>query len=216
MILFKIYCRTFSLPPHETILRRRLQKKESMKMKKNSNVLNIVTGALLAALVFVATCLSFPNGVGGYTHLGDAMIVLAVMFLGGKRGALSAGLGAMLADIILGYAMWAPVTLVSKAVMALLMGAVLCIEIPGLGRRARWFVAVLLGIAAETLLYSGAAFFLEGGIGACIAEASGMLFQGGLAVVVGFLLVEMLQKTPLRRMMFFCTQEDHAKKAHVR
>lgn len=184
-------------------------------MNRNSSVHNIVTGALLAALVFVATCLSFPNGAGGYTHLGDAMIVLAVMFLGGKKGAVSAGLGAMLADIILGYAVWAPVTLVSKAVMALVMGGILCLKIPGLGYRARWFAAVILSVLAETVLYSGAAFFLEGGIGASIAEATGMVFQGGLALIVGFILAEMLQKTPLRRMMTFHTQEDPEEKVQA-
>lgn len=172
---------------------------------KNDSIQKIVIGGLLAAVVFVATCLSFPNGAGGYTHLGDAMIVLTVMFIGGKRGALSAGIGAMLADLILGYAMWAPISLVSKALMALIIGSLLNSSIFGLKGRARWFIAVLAGVIFETLCYSAAGFCLEGGVGGAIAEACGMIIQGGLAIVVGLILSEALQKSPLKNTMIHHT-----------
>lgn len=74
-------------------LRRTHSKEEYFMNSRNDSIQRVVIGGLLAAVVFVATCLSFPNGAGGYTHLGDAMIVLTVMFIGGKRGALSAGIG---------------------------------------------------------------------------------------------------------------------------
>ena len=175
---------------------------------RNDPIQKVVIGGLLAAVVFVATCLSFPNGAGGYTHLGDAMIVLTVMFVGGKRGALSAGLGAMLADLILGYAMWAPISLVSKAVMALIIGAILKSEIFGLHGRARWFIAVLGGVIVETVFYSAAGFCLEGGVGGAIAEAGGMAIQGGLAIAVGFILSEALQKSPLKNIMVNHTSDN--------
>ena len=174
---------------------------------RNDSIQKVVIGGLLAAVVFVATCLSFPNGVGGYTHLGDAMIVLAVMFVGGKRGALSAGLGAMLADLILGYAMWAPISLVSKALMALIIGSILKSKLFGMSGRVRWFVAVLAGVIFETICYSAAGFCLEGGIGGAIAEAGGMVIQGGLAIVVGLILSEALQKSPLGNIMMNHTDD---------
>lgn len=174
---------------------------------RNDPIQKIVTGGLLAAVIFVATCLSFPNGVGGYTHLGDAMIILSVMFAGGRRGAISAGLGAMLSDIILGYAMWAPISLISKAVMALVIGAVLSSQLPGLSGRIRWFAAVLSGIIIETVFYTAAGYCLEGGIGGAIAEAGGMVIQGGLAIAVGLILSEALQKSPLRNIMMHHTND---------
>ncbi len=175
---------------------------------RNDSIQKVVIGGLLAAVVFVATCLSFPNGAGGYTHLGDAMIVLTVMFVGGRRGALSAGLGAMLSDLILGFPMWAPISLVSKAVMALIIGAILSSQLFGLRGRARWFVAVLAGVIVETVFYTAAGYCLEGGAGGAIAEASGMAIQGGLAVVVGLILSEALQKSPLKNTMMHHTSDN--------
>lgn len=174
---------------------------------RNDSIQRVVTGGLLAAVVFVATCLSFPNGVGGYTHLGDAMIILSVMFAGGKRGAISAGLGAMLSDIILGYAMWAPISLISKAVMALVIGVVLSLQLPVLSGRIRWFAAALSGVIIETIFYTAAGYCLEGGVGGAIAEAGGMIIQGGLAIAVGLILSEALQKSPLRNIMMHHTTD---------
>ncbi len=175
---------------------------------RNDSIQKVVIGGLLAAVVFVATCLSFPNGAGGYTHLGDAMIVLTVMFIGGKRGAVSAGLGAMLSDLILGYPMWAPISLVSKAVMALIIGAILGSKLFGLRGRARWFVAVLAGVIVEGIFYTAAGYCLEGGVGGAIAEAGGMAIQGGLAIVVGLILSEALQKSPLKNTMMHHTSDN--------
>lgn len=174
---------------------------------RNDSIQRVVTGGLLAAVVFVATCLSFPNGVGGYTHLGDAMIILSVMFAGGRRGAISAGLGAMLSDIILGYAMWAPISLISKAVMALVIGVVLSLQLPLLSGRIRWFAAALSGVIIETIFYTAAGYYLEGGVGGAIAEAGGMIIQGGLAIAVGLILSEALQKSPLRNIMMHHTTD---------
>lgn len=176
-------------------------------MRNGSNVQNLVFQGLMAALIFVATCLSFPNGVGGYTHLGDAMIIVAVMFIGSRRGAVAAGIGAMLADLILGYGMWAPFSLIAKVVMVIIIGLCLNNHVFGLRGRARWFAAVLIGCIAETAIYAGAGYILEGGIGAALAEAGGMVVQCGLGMIVGFALSEALQKSPLKQKMAYRTTD---------
>ena len=56
-------------------------------------------------------------------HIGDSMIFLSVLMLGGKRGAVAGGIGAALADVVSGYTIWAVPTLICKAAMALVMGA---------------------------------------------------------------------------------------------
>ena len=58
----------------------------------------------------------------GYVHLGDTMIFLGVLLLGKKEGAAAAGLGSALADILGGYAFWAPWTLLIKIAMAYISG----------------------------------------------------------------------------------------------
>ncbi|TDP60497.1 ECF transporter S component [Aminicella lysinilytica] len=84
----------------------------------------IVMTGLMMCLILVATSL-FKVPVPftqGYVHLGDAMIFLSVLVLGKKNGAIAAGFGSALGDILGGYAMWAPWTFVIKFAMAFVMG----------------------------------------------------------------------------------------------
>lgn len=82
-----------------------------------------MTGLMTAAVTVatIAIMIPVPN-TGGYIHAGDSMIFLSVLVLGWKYGAMASGLGSFLADIISGYAQWAPSTLVIKTLMAVLMG----------------------------------------------------------------------------------------------
>lgn len=77
-------------------------------MKENTknariNVRSITFTAVMAALVFVFTYTFKIPFVNGYTHIGDSMIFLAIVFLGYKKAPLAAGIGAGLADLIGGY-----------------------------------------------------------------------------------------------------------------
>ena len=168
-------------------------------MNRSAKTVNIVLGGVMAALVFAVTCISVPNGLGGYTHLGDAMVVLALMMLGKKIGAAAAGIGAMLSDIILGYAMWAPFSLIAKAAMVAVIGILLDRG----GSRLWWLLSVVIGFLVETAIYSGAAYFLEGGIGGSIAEGTGMIVQGILGIVVGGLATAAVSKTALGKRMVY-------------
>jgi uncharacterized membrane protein len=81
----------------------------------------IVLTALLAALACVATMvIPIPSPTGGYLNPGDAVVLLGAYLLGPLYGAVAAGVGSMLADLLAGYALYAPATLVIKAAMALL------------------------------------------------------------------------------------------------
>ena len=50
------------------------------------------------------------------------MIFFGVLLLGWKWGAVASGFGSALADLLLGYAQYAPITLVVKYLMAVAMG----------------------------------------------------------------------------------------------
>ena len=80
----------------------------------------------LCGATLLLTLLSIPLPSGyGYVNLGDAGVFLCACLLPGGLGALAAGLGAALADLILGWAIYAPVTLVIKGLTALLAGLAL-------------------------------------------------------------------------------------------
>lgn len=73
----------------------------------------------MAAMVCVATTfLHIPIVGGGYVHLGDTVIYLAAALLPAPYAVAAAAVGAGLADVLVAP-MWAPFTVVIKAVMAL-------------------------------------------------------------------------------------------------
>ncbi|MBQ6389811.1 MAG: ECF transporter S component [Mogibacterium sp.] len=87
----------------------------------------LVTTALMTCLIVLGTILfrvPIPM-TQGYIHLGDTMIYLGVLLLGRKGGASAAGLGSALADILGGYAFWAPWTLFIKLAMAYAAGLII-------------------------------------------------------------------------------------------
>lgn len=84
----------------------------------------LVMTALMTSLVLIGTMLirvPIPM-TQGYVHMGDAMIYIGVLLLGKKHGTAAASLGSLMADILSGYAFWAPWSLVIKAAMAYTAG----------------------------------------------------------------------------------------------
>lgn len=74
---------------------------------------------LLAMLTCIATMLvKLPIPGGGYVNLGDGFMLSCGMILGPIPGALAAGAGSALADLINGYSSIAPATFVIKALSA--------------------------------------------------------------------------------------------------
>lgn len=90
------------------------------KTYSNNKVLELVQMGLLIAVTCVVTMtMKVPTHIG-YTHLGDSMVFLAAILLGKKKGMTAAALGMFLADMLGGYFIWAPITLVIKGIMAFL------------------------------------------------------------------------------------------------
>lgn len=67
--------------------------------------------AVLAALCCVSTVFFVvPLPASGYFNMGDVFVLLSGWLLGPLYGAAAAGLGTMLADVVGGYASYAPAT----------------------------------------------------------------------------------------------------------
>ena len=94
-----------------------------MERKLDKKTHRLALAGQLCGTTLLLTLISLPLPSGyGYVNLGDAGVFLCACLLPGGLGALAAGLGAALADLILGWAMYAPVTLLIKGVTALLAG----------------------------------------------------------------------------------------------
>jgi len=82
-----------------------------------------VMGLLIALTTMATMFFKVPTHIG-YTHLGDAMVFIAAILLGKKRGMVVAALGMCLADLLGGYFIWAPITFSIKGIMALITAAI--------------------------------------------------------------------------------------------
>ncbi len=93
------------------------------KLHKKLDLKSLAQIAMMAAIIFVAiSIIKIPSGIG-YINLGDSMVFVGAIILGGKKGAVAAGIGGFLSDLLGGYPVYSPFTLVIKAVMALIVGA---------------------------------------------------------------------------------------------
>lgn len=80
----------------------------------------IAYSGVFGALIMALTLLSIPVPPAGYVHIGDSIIFLCCFILPLPYCAIAAGVGSMFSDIILGYTVYAPATLIIKAIMAII------------------------------------------------------------------------------------------------
>ena len=75
-----------------------------MKMSNKDHTIKVILTGLMMAMIVVATIvIPIPVPFGsGYVHFGDAMIFLSVLILGWRYGAIAAGFGSALADLMVG------------------------------------------------------------------------------------------------------------------
>lgn len=157
----------------------------------------LVLSALLAALCCVATMVvQIPSPMQGYVNLGDCFVLLSGWMLGPWYGFAAGGIGSMLADVLLGYAHYAPGTLIIKGLMAMTAALIL--------RRMNGSSAgrVLGGVAAELLMvagYFGYASLLLGKGLAAAASIPGNLVQGAVGLAAGVMLMAVMVRSQLTK-----------------
>ncbi len=157
---------------------------------KNQKTVKLVLSALLAALVCVATVgLVFPLPGNGFANLGDGAVILCGALLGPGWGAVAAGVGAMLGDVILGYVAYAPATAVIKAGMA----TVTFLLFYKLSAPA-WLRIPLAVVSAEAMMVGG--YFLYEwwlfGLTVAVPDLVGNGVQGLVGAALGAILLSVL------------------------
>ncbi|MCD7796459.1 MAG: ECF transporter S component [Clostridiales bacterium] len=85
----------------------------------NKKILNTVYTAMVAAMIFLLTRFVQVPVASGYVHFGDALIYIVASTLGGGLSLFAAALGSVLADVTSGWAVYAPVTLIIKVLIAI-------------------------------------------------------------------------------------------------
>ncbi len=151
----------------------------------------IVTAALLTAFTCIATMISIGPlpPTNGYVHLGDALVLLCGFILGPVYGSIAAAIGSALADITLGYVLYAPATFIIKFLVAAC--AALMYSIKDKGTIKLIFACVVSELIMICGYYIYESFILGGGIGA-VAALSGVpanIFQGVSAIIIAPLIL---------------------------
>lgn len=149
-------------------------------------------GLLSAAIVLLTVVVSIPMPGGlGYFNLGDAGVLTAAALLTGWWGAGCAGIGSALGDLLLGYGVYAPATLVIKGGMALL-ASWLFKRLPGKLSIVAFLLAALLVpagyFAYETLLYGAASAWANVGFNAlqsCVGAVVAQVLIAAIRVATG-------------------------------
>jgi len=134
----------------------------------HSKVKALAISALLAAIICITTTsFHIPVGVnGGYVHVGDAFIYIAASILPLPYAMMASAIGAGLADLISGAAVWVIPTIIIKPILVLFFTRkkenilckrnILAVFLAG-------FTGVILYCLAEYIMYGNflAAFYMS-------------------------------------------------------
>ncbi len=165
---------------------------------KSTRIRNLVLSALFAAVVCVATAIIIIPLPNGFANLGDCFVILAGALLGPVWGSLAAAIGSALADLFLGYTLYAPATLVIKGVMALVVWALFN------KMKAPLFARVSLAAITSEIIMVGGYFAFEYVLYGAGATASlvGNTVQGVIAALAAFVLLPIIVKNKMLSKLF--------------
>lgn len=155
---------------------------------RTSRTRSIATAALGAALVALATAfLKIPIPTGyGYIHLGDGLIYGIAASFGPVLASVSGGLGSGIADLLAGYPVWVPWSVVIKGLTGYLVGFLT------IKKKFHKAAAMLAGALLTVAGYSVGAFVLYGPA-AVPAEFLFDLIQTGSGLVIGLGISRLLE-----------------------
>lgn len=171
----------------------------SKKFNTKNLTVRLCTSAMFLALTCVATMflqIPVPGMLNGYFNLGDAVLLTGAFFLGPVYGAVAAGVGAALADVLSPFALYAPATLVIKALMAV---AFYFIAVKPMKKQpkagVRISLVILGALAAEAIMVGGYFIYeaiIYGSVATAAASLLGNTIQGVCGLIITAVLVNVL------------------------
>ena len=166
---------------------------------KENKIYKLVLAAVFCALVFTMTFISIPAPSVGNINLGDCMVILSACLIGGWYGVFAGAVGSALCDLAGGYAIYAPGTLLIKALMVIVILLVRKLVL----KNNKPLSLVVSGICAEIVMIIGyfiyEAFVLGYGMGA-IMNIPFNAIQGVLNLIAAVVLFATLKKAGILKL----------------
>ena len=179
-----------------------ISKREMIIMKQKSTAKKITMYALAIALVCVSTMvIQIPIPLG-YMHLGNTIILLCAFLFGSRVGLAAGGIGSALADLLTGYAFWAPWTLVIKGLMGFAIGFIANRECGHAKMlRPRTAIASAAGIIIMIFGYFVAGSIIYGSIYTGALQIPGLSVEGIIGIGLFYALRLALEKANFYRLI---------------
>lgn len=148
---------------------------------------------LTAVLIALATLLTMYTkipvpGIRGYFNIGDVVIMTSALLLGRKQGAYIGAIGPALADLLLGYIIFVPITFVVKGIEGYLVGTVYNQESYG----SAFIATIVGGIVIVAGYFIAEYIFMDPGV-----AYAGLLtntIQAVMSVIISMILYAVLRK----------------------
>lgn len=165
-------------------------------MRTEKIKLMCITGIFIAITFIFTAYLHIPSYTG-YTHIGDAFIYIAACLLPLPYAAAVGAVGALLADCLTGFAIWAPASIIIKSL------TVLCFSIKNekiiclrniLALIPAWFICIFGYYIYESII--------TGNFIAPIAGIAGCITQCILSSIVFVTLGSTLDKIKAKNYIF--------------
>lgn len=174
----------------------KVEKYHKVKEEKYVNTRQITLDAMFVALTLVFTAfvnLQLPSfgGAGGLIHLGNVPLLIGAMVYGKRTGAIAGALGMGLFDILSGWAMWAPCTIVTCGFMGFVVGAI-CEK-----KKTMFYKLLAVGIALVIKIVGYFAFeaaIMGNGMIAALKSIPGNVIQVGVAAIIVCMIIAPLER----------------------
>ena len=143
-----------------------------------TDAISLSITAIFAAIACILTMIiqiPVPT-TAGYINIGDLGVMLAGLIFGPIIGFISGGVGSALADIFLGFPLYAPITFIVKGLEGFVVGLIANPRIFHGKRTYKDILAVISGGILMVLGYFIVQLFIFG-IVAALIEVPGNLFQ---------------------------------------
>lgn len=113
-----------------------------------------LTAVLTAVTVVFTILVRIPTPLKGYINLGDVAICFTAFTFGPVPAFIAGGLGTALADLLSGYAQWAPVSFLSHGLQGLIIGLMVKKQFSS-GERPSWLKLVLSVVVGSIIMAGG-------------------------------------------------------------